>query len=80
MISQQKMESRSERNLMKIEDHQSLAPGVPGVTAESMTVEPDVLVVEEPFIAYAYEPESLDSVVIDSETGEILGFLTIESS
>jgi hypothetical protein len=42
--------------------------------------EPDVLVVEETFIAYTHEPESLASFIIDSETGEILGFVTIESS
>jgi hypothetical protein len=80
MISQQRMESRPERNLTKIEDDQSLAPNVPGVTAESMMAAPDVLVVEETFIAYAYEPESLEGLIVDSETGEILGFLTIESS
>jgi hypothetical protein len=37
---------------------------VPGVTAESMMAAPDVLVVEETFIAYAYEPESLEDFML----------------
>lgn len=80
MFSQHRMESQPGRNLTKIEDDQSLAPGVPGVTAENMMAEPDVLVVEKTIIVYMQEPESVEGFIIDSETGEILAFATIESS
>jgi hypothetical protein len=45
-----------------------------------MMAEPEVLVIEETVIAHAQEPESIEGFIVDSETGEILGVVTIESS